>query len=32
MDIVTFYRGVEKMVGGTANYAKGSGKEFEFYK
>eukprot|EP00956_Cyclotella_meneghiniana_P008423 scaffold11328_cov66-Cyclotella_meneghiniana.AAC.8 len=31
MDIVQFYRGVEKMVGGTANYAKGSGKEFVFY-
>ena len=32
MDIVQMYRGVEKMVGGTANYAKGSGKEFVYYK
>eukprot|EP00956_Cyclotella_meneghiniana_P019144 scaffold32561_cov32-Cyclotella_meneghiniana.AAC.5 len=32
MDIVQFYQGVEKMVGGTANYHKGAGKDFVFYK
>jgi hypothetical protein len=32
MDIVQLYRGVEKIVGGTANYAKGSGREFVYYK
>jgi hypothetical protein len=31
MDIVQLYRGVEKMVGGTAKYAKGSGGEFGLY-
>ena len=32
MDIVNLYRAAEKMVGGTANYAKGDGKNFVHFK
>lgn len=32
MDIVNLYRASEKMVGGTANYAKGDGKNFLYFK
>ena len=32
MDIVNLYRAAEKMVGGTANYAKGDGKNFLHFK
>eukprot|EP00956_Cyclotella_meneghiniana_P011123 scaffold15566_cov34-Cyclotella_meneghiniana.AAC.1 len=32
MDIVNLYRAAEKMVGGTANYEKGDGKNFVHFK
>lgn len=32
MDIVYLYRGAEKMVGGTVNYAKGDGKNFFYWR